>query len=265
MIVSPRGGRILTVRQVDHQEQCRLMADAWGGDGFARIGPWEPVAVAAGCHDEGWREFDDAPEAGADGAPLDFPDLDRARHVALYARGIDAACARDPRAGLLVSMHGQGLHEERLGLDGAPRPRDRQEPAVRRFLEDQEALQERLRDAIADPALPAWAWDGYRVLQAVDVLSLYLLWYGLPRGATGTLAQVPRFPGDGGIDIAVVPDGPDACVLTPYPFAEPEVAFPVAARWIPNRRYTGDDDLRAELGRASRELVEVRARRRPGG
>ena len=39
MIVSRRAGRLVLVRQVDHQEQCGLMADAWGNASFARPEP----------------------------------------------------------------------------------------------------------------------------------------------------------------------------------------------------------------------------------
>ncbi|MEW6583785.1 MAG: DUF3891 family protein [Actinomycetota bacterium] len=260
MIVSPRGDRLLMVRQVDHQEQCGRMAAAWGNAAFARLDPWEPVVVAAGCHDEGWRAFDDAPEAGPDGRPVDFPDLDRGRHVALFSAGIDAAVTRDARAGLLVSMHGQGLHTGRLGLDGDPPPPERLEPAVRTFVREQEELRARVRAAIGDPRLDAWCWDGYRVLQAVDVLSLYLLWLGLPRGARGALARVPRGPGDAGVDVVLTPDGDGVCRLTPYPFAEPEVAFPVPARWIPNRRYASSEDLRDALSGAAWDTVVVAVR-----
>ena len=39
MIVSRRPEGLLLVRQVDHQEQCGLMAAAWGNAEFARPQP----------------------------------------------------------------------------------------------------------------------------------------------------------------------------------------------------------------------------------
>jgi hypothetical protein len=262
VIVSRRGDRLVLVRQVDHQTQCGLLAEAWGNADFARPEPYEPLVTAAAWHDEGWRRFDDAPEVDAEGSPIDFPDLDRSRHVALYAEGIRAAVRRDPRAGLIVSLHGQGLHEARLGLDGPPRPRERQEPAVRAFLEEQELLQERLRRQIgAGPALNDWAWAGFRLLQAWDLLSLYLLWFGLPRGRSGSMPQVPRRTGDPGLDVTIAPAGESACIVRPWPFAEDEVRAPVAARSIPARRYESDEDLRSELGAAPWEMLDVRLRR----
>lgn len=258
VIVSPRDGRFLMVRQVDHQAQCGLMAEAWGNATFARPEPWGPVVTAAAWHDEGWRPLDDATEPGADGAPLDFPHLDDARHVAMYADGIRAACDRGPRAGLLVSMHGQGLHESRLGLDGPLPPRERLEPPVRAFLEDQDALQARLLAGIGDPDVEAWAWDAYRLLQAMDRLSLYLLWSGLPKGASWALARVPRAPGDDGVDITLRAVDATTCAMSPYPFAEDRLALPVAARFVPRRPYADAADLQGALADAPWTTEAVR-------
>lgn len=261
VIVSPRGDRLLMVRQVDHQAQCGLMARAFGDGRFARIDHWDSVVVATDLHDEGWRERDDAPCVDADGMPVDFPDLDRSEHVALYERGIDLIQERDPRAGLVVSMHGQGLHEARLGLDGAPRDRNRQQPAVRAFIEHEEARQARLLGEMGDPGCKEWAWAAYRLLQAWDLLSLYLLWFGLPRSATGRLDRVPRQVGDVGTDIAVEPDGDRFALLRPFPLPGDEAVFPVAARFIPNRRYGTEDELHAVLEAAPWTTLEVGVRR----
>jgi hypothetical protein len=261
VIVSPRGDRLLMVRQVDHQTHCGLMARAFGDGEFARIEHWDSVVTAADLHDEGWRECDDAPGVNGEGTPVDFPDLDRSEHVALYGRGIDLIEARDPRAGLVVSMHGQGLHEARLGLDGTPRDRSRQQPAVRAFIEREEARQARLLEEIGDPGCKEWAWAAYRLLQAWDLLSLYLLWYGLPNLTTGQLDQVPRRVGDAGIDIAAEPVDERFALLRPFPFPGDEAVFPVAARYIPNRRYETNDDLRAALDAAPWTTLEVGVRR----
>lgn len=251
MIVSRRPQGLVLVRQVDHQDQCALMAAAWGNERFARIAPFGPVADAAGCHDEGWRAWEEAPEV-RDGAPVDFTEIDRATHVALYRRAIDAARARDLRAGLVVSMHGQGLYEGRLGLDpGPPTPRSERPPAVREFLAGQDALQDRLRRAIGEgPELDAWAWAAYRLLQTWDFLSLHLTWRGLLTGRATILPQVPREAGDPGLDLRVSPDGPMACTVEPWPFSGDEVSLPVRARAVEDRPYAGALDLGESLARA---------------
>lgn len=236
------------------------MARAFGDGEFARIDHWDSVVIAADLHDEGWRERDDAPCVDSEGAPVDFPHLDRSEHVALYRRGIDLIEAKDARAALVVSMHGQGLHAARLGLDGVPRDRSRQQPAVRAFIEHEEARQARLLEEIGDPGCKQWAWAAYRLLQAWDLLSLYLLWFGLPKSATGRLDQVPRRVGDAGIDIAVEPDGDRFALLRPFPFPGEEVVFPVEARSLPDRRYDNSDELRACLSAAPWARLEVGVR-----
>lgn len=263
MIVSRRDGSLVLVRQVDHQEQCGLMADAWGNGTFARPGAYTSLALAARLHDEGWRAWERAPEVGEEGAPVDFTEIDRATHVALYRKGIAGAMARDPRAGLLVSMHGQGLYEGRRGLDpGAPTPRAERPPEVRRFIEEQDGVQRRLRREIGPAPLDDWASAAYRLLQTWDVLSLFLTWRALPAGRAMTLPQVPREVGDPGVDLRLSPDGPDAATCMPWPFSGCEVALPVAARRIPDRRYASAYDLSAALEAAP--WMTVRYTVRPG-
>ena len=136
------------------------------------------IALAARVHDEGWRAWEREPGVGPDGAPVNFSAIDRPTHVALYREGIARAAARDARAGLLVSLHGQGLYEGRRGLDpGPPTPRSEREPEVQAFLAEQDEVQADLRARIAGgPDLEEWAWAGYRLLQTWDVMSLFLTW-----------------------------------------------------------------------------------------
>jgi hypothetical protein len=266
VIVGERSHGLLMVRQVDHQDQCALMAEAWGAPGWARPEPWGPVVAAAAIHDEGWRAWDDAPCVDARGAPIDFPDLDRAVHAPMYRRGIAAAREVGTRCGLLVSLHGQGLYEKRMGLDGTPPDRASRPALEREFVEEQERLQHRLASDLGDPpGLDAWSWAAYRLLQAWDMLSLYLCWRGLATGATWTLPQVPRAAGDPGVGLRVTPAGPLACAIDPWPFRDDAVELPVRAREIPARRYADDAGLRAALEAAPWTTVPLRAVRPPTG
>jgi Protein of unknown function (DUF3891) len=256
MIVTRVPEGLAVVLQVDHQDQCGAMADLWGGEGFTRPSPFAPLRHAAAVHDEGWRPWEEAPEIGEAGAPLDFPDIDRRVHVDLYREGIAGAIDASPAAGLLVSMHGAGLYSGRLGLEDAPPDR----PAfVTAFIEEQLAVQE---DVLAGldlgPGADAreWAWACYRLLQAWDRLSLYLTWRGLPQGRDTTLPRVPRAPGDeAGVDLLAGPLSALECALDPFPFAVEPAALPVRRRVIADRRYASHDDLRAALAAAAWETV----------
>ena len=265
MIVSARAEGLVIVRQVDHQAQCALMAEAWGNADFLCPEPFDPIRRAGAWHDEGWRSWEEAPEVDSGGRPLDFPDIDSVRHTALYREGIELATRGDPRAGLLVSMHGQGLYERRLGLDGAPKRRVDQPPHVRAFIEEQEDFQAGQRTALGGgEELDRWAWAAYRLLQAWDKLSLYLLWRGLPDARPGSLQAVPHDPGDPGVDLRLTPAGPRAAICDPFPFSTDAVALPVAARVIPDRRYDSRDDLRYALREAPWVTREYCVRRPPG-
>ena len=262
MIVSRRDGALVLVRQVDHQDQCGLMADAWGNERFERPEPFGPVALAARIHDEGWRAWEQAPAVGDDGMPVNFADIDRPAHVALYRAGIEGAAARDAAAGLLVSLHGQGLYEGRRGLDAGPAtPRSRREPQVQAFLAEQDEVQAGLRARIgAGPALDEWASAAYRLLQTWDVLSLFLTWSVLWARGAMTLPQVPRRAGDPGVELRLHAGADGAVACAPWPFRPAEVELPVASRTLPERRYASDADLAEALARAEWTTLELTLR-----
>lgn len=255
MIVARDGDALILVRQVDHQEQCGLMADAWGNAAFARPEPFGPVRAAAAGHDEGWRGWEEAPRAAA-GAPVNFTGMDRPEHVAIYRAGIGAARARDPREGLLVSRHGQGLYEYT-----PPAGRD---PLARAFIAEQQDLQRALMDELGGgAALARWASAGFRLVRAWDALSLYLTWRGLREGRPGALRDVPGRPGERGVDLDLSPAGELACFVMPWPFSATEVALPVAARRIEDRPYADDDDLARALAAAPWLTLAYRVRPAP--
>ncbi len=254
MIVAREPGGLCVVLQVDHQDQCRHAADAWGNDDFERLDPWEPVQVAAALHDEGWRAWEALPRIDGAGGPMDFPDVPRPEHVALYEQGIAAAEAHGPAVGLLVSMHGLGLYRARLGLDGVAPDPALLTPVVQEFICAQEVRQARLWAALGDtPDRRAWAWAAYRLLQAWDGLSLFLTWRGLPQAVDRRLRSVPRAAGDPGVDLALRPVDHLSAICAPFPFRGGEAVVPVTARVIPDRVYTSDEDLRTTLARAAPE------------
>ena len=235
MIVARDSGGIVLVRQVDHQAQCADMARAWGNAQFSRPQPYGPVIAAAAWHDEGWRGWELAP-AVSGGQPVNFTGMDRRTHVGIYRECIGRACERDPREGLLVSMHGRGLYEY------TP-PAQRDAPA-RAFIAEQLELQRELRAELGGgPALEAWASAGVRLVRTWDALSLYLTWRGLREGHARVLPQVPREAGDEGVDLHLSPDGPLDCIVTPWPFSGGEVALPVRAWRIEDRPYSTGREL----------------------
>lgn len=260
MIVArvPQGLRV--VLQTDHQDQCRLLANAWGGAGIARPDPWDPVLVATGLHDEGWREWESAPRVLADGYPQGFSQMDHADHTAIHTTSIAAAFRRDARVGLLVSMHGVGLSMRRLGLDGSVGGDSMRPSVANEFVRDQAVVQRNARRDVGEGAeLAGWAWASYRLLQAWDLLSLYLTWTGLAGGEQWMLRRVPRCAGDDqGVTISVTPVDDVTCAVDPWPFVGDRVEAPVRARMIPDQPYENHLALRATLGSAPWQVVAYR-------
>lgn len=260
MIVTRVPGGIRVVMQTDHQSQCGLIAARWGNTQFARPEPWEPVQLAAEWHDEGWRQWERRPEPGPDGTPRDFVAMDIADHMAIHRRSIEAATHRDEVTGMLVGMHCAGLVQHRMGLDGPMPEVDALPDPVRRLVHDDLSTRSRMQAAMGDPdGVARWAWASYRVLQALDRLSLYLTWRGLLADEEWTLRRVPRaVDDDAGASITITAMDDHTCTLTPWPLADDQVAVPVVARTIPDHAYPDAVGLRGAIAAADTTTLALR-------
>lgn len=249
MIVAEADGAYQFVTQPDHAALAGHLAHAWGNARFDRPEPLAPLALAAHRHDDGWWRYDRRPHLHADGTPVNFTELPAETWVECYESGVDAAVELDDYAGLLVSMHGAGLRRRRYGLspDWTDTPAD-----YAAFVERQEALQSRLaadlgeagRLSAADRELlstlhergepPATTdsqlWDGYRLLQAWDVLSLALCTTVEPPGYA-SVAEVPT--GDGSAETLSLEAGAVGVRVSPYPFDDEPLRVAVPARTVP--------------------------------
>jgi len=262
VIIARVDGRLRVITQVAHQEQCGLLVSAWGNEAFACPDHWDAIVEATTWHDEGWREWERHPQVLPDGEPQGFVAMDIAEHLAIHRASAAAAAERGDRVELLVGMHGAGLVMRRFGLDGQVTALDERPGPARALVLERATGCRELRDRLGEGSdLACWAWTSYRILQAIDLLSLYLTWRGLAGGESWTLPRVPRCPGDErGVGIAVSPANGGAggaregsglaCALQPWPFAVDEVAAPVEARFIDDRPYRGPDDLAQALDAA---------------
>jgi hypothetical protein len=260
MIVRPFEGGLLTVRQTHHMVLSGRLAEAWGNDRFPRPEPFGPLVVAAAEHDAGWADWEAAPRIDpATKRPCQFTDMPVEEHLAFYRRGVNEVAAKDDHAGLLVNLHCQGLYNQRFGW--APemtmrRLAPEQEAAVRRAVA---ALQAQERDLGRRVRLDLpTLWAQYDLLQAFDLLSLYLC---MPPVTGREVGPVPS--ADGPVRLAVRPAGGEEVVVAPWPFRESAVAVGVPGRLIADRDYAGDDDLRRAL--AAAESVTLRYTLRPAG
>lgn len=268
----------MLVDQVEHGRLAGDIAEHWGNEGFLAP-PWrDSFVLGATLHDEGWREADsDVLFNEREGRPLYFLEIEREDHVPLYAGGVERVFAQDPYAGLLVSMHWTGLYTSRWGI---------QERAVafnensevqrlqlaaldheeRRWIEVKRAL---LGDARRSE-FEAGLWHGYEVIQACDLLSLYVAvcdlepagaqeralglvqaLYGIDHAPGPRLVQaVPRRIAGERVDLCLTGRGDGVVVVDPYPFDDDPLEFELAAREIPDRRYRTADEARRAVAAA---------------
>jgi hypothetical protein len=244
MIVRPYRGRLLLVRQTDHQALSGRLAEAWGNVHFARPEPFGPLALAAAEHDNGWAEWEAAPTVNpATHRPYSFTDIPLEDHLAFYRRGVERVLQRDPHAGLLVNLHLQGFHNHRFGtapdLPGRPLTPDQQTLLQRHLTE----LQEQQRQVAEFLQLPeATIWAQYKLLQIYDRLSLYLC---MPPPQETTLGPVPVDGLGEETALSLRPVSKGVVEVSPWPFPGDRLAVSVPGRLVPDRDYGRDADFRA--------------------
>jgi Protein of unknown function (DUF3891) len=164
VILWPDGDAVVAIGQASHAWLSGQLARAWGNDHFPAPSPWEEVCLGAEQHDVGMALWDLLPERHPEtGRPLQFFELDRRTHLALWTEAPLRLLTQSRYAALLVSLHGTGLYER-----FPPRTDDPEvAQAIADYLGGQRALQERLaaevgathEELLRNQALLA-AWDG---------------------------------------------------------------------------------------------------------
>jgi hypothetical protein len=263
MLVRDAGDAWQIVLQTDHADLSRQLATAWGGPGFARPEPYDPLVRAAHRHDDGWATWEQQPRLDADGAPQSFVTVPAGVHLAFYRAGVEVVCDEDLAAGLLVSMHMSGLYRDRYGVMPMP-PRQLDEDTrdlVDAFVQQEEDRQVALRRML--DADEAWRWTSYALLQVFDVVSLYFGLANVEVGDAGACEGVPTADGGDPVRIAIEPLGPWRVRLDPYPFREDTTSLTLRRRLVrkPKRPWADDDAFRADLAAAPFETVRIYAQR----
>jgi hypothetical protein len=205
LILQPDGETVLAIGQASHAWLAGQLARAWGNDRFARPEPFEEVCLGALQHDIGMADWDLRPERHPEtGLPVEFFQLDRRTHLALWTDAPRRVLSQSRYAALLVSLHGTGLYERFPPRTGDPEIartvaeyRDGQRELQRALAAQVGAGEEELR---RNQALLA-TWDGLslalcqgRLPHATDL--------GVAVGAGGVVDPWP-FAGDGPLEVRV--------------------------------------------------------------
>ncbi len=161
-------------------------------------------------------------------------------HAAFYAAGVDAAIAVDPYTGLLVNMHALALYAgvEGWGADLTPPIGDDLTEVQARFIQEQTALQRRLRQQLsrssrfAEAVLPANLWPAYLRLRAWDRMSLFLVY---DQDEEQAIDHVPTVDGEVTVTLRRIDE--HTATVTPWPFQNDVAEVPVVVERLPDPTY----------------------------
>jgi hypothetical protein len=236
---------VLAIGQPSHAWLSGQLARAWGNERFGDVEPLEEVCLAAEQHDAGWRNRDLAPSFNpVTGRPHSFTEMPLDVHLDLWTEGPQSLLSQSRHVALLVSMHGWRLYTRR-DLSRLPA---HEADAVRAFLAEQQAFQDRLRatlpldpDQLERNSLLIWTWD---------YLSLALCLNWNPATAKGCPTA------NGQVDVEVIVTG-DAARVEPWPFAGDALTVRAEGRRL-ERSYENAEAMQHAFAAAPWETLELR-------
>ncbi|HEY1985751.1 MAG TPA: DUF3891 family protein [Terracidiphilus sp.] len=257
------------IKHPDHARLAGAFAAAWGNGQFRKPEPRESVLHGINTHDDGWATRDAHPSITRQGKPSAFSielvgkysafeEIDLEDYLAVRERAVRTIAEEDPYAGLLIAMHTYNLLTARA---------DRSTIApvgltmLDAFLERQRAYQLELMEAIAaDGTLSAiekskeTVLEHFRLLQACDNLSLLAcVSYANP---SNLLHSLPLNDGTN-TEVKVLPVGKRHFRLSPWPFAEDEIAFHFPARHVEGKTFWSSAELEEAFFSAVEESITV--------
>src|ERR1700678_3753856 len=171
------------VTHPDHARLAGAFAERWGNDRFLPPEPRFHVLKGIGCHDDGWKERDAAPQITRQGKPSAFSvelvgkysafeEIDLADYLAVRDRAVRLIAAEDAYAAILVSMHTYNLltaHADRSTI--APDQLPLLDAFLERQLKFQGELKSRIaadRELLAEEISPERIENHFRLLQATE-------------------------------------------------------------------------------------------------
>ena len=243
-------GGLALVSQPAHAWLAAQLAMRWGNAHFDRPEPWAQVILAVATHDQGWLEWEGAPELIPEtGRPRDFMHMAVEEHLAIWRRSIAWARLQSRYAALLVSRHATELTRAILDSEEDKRARSLRET----FIAEQEAFQAELRRELeADPTQAEWVTPereegNLRLLQACDLLSLaFCNGWPFPRQV-----MAPHRDGAPPVSLRVQQVSPQRFTFSPYPFDVPAFTVHVEARVLPRATFPDERAFREALAQAS--------------
>jgi Protein of unknown function (DUF3891) len=264
---APPGEPRFVIKLAEHTAFAGALARAFGNDAFEPVRAREEMLYVIDHHDDGWAEFDDAPQCDpATGLPYHLTDTPRAIALATAMRSPELNEAHHPFCGLLSSMHIWGLYNGRYGYSDKVLVSDIPMAYRARFdamLDGQLQRQARLKAQLAgDPATSEWVEDAalfqsYKQLQFFDTLALY---FNCTHEGARCRADFRHVPQSAEEDVTVTaePAGDGRYRFKPFPWARDGIEVSFEGRYVAPDRAATEVELSQALGRAKTETQTVR-------
>jgi hypothetical protein len=244
--VSPPPAWIL-ISQIEHAHLAARLAEHWGAGEFAPLWPRRELLWAIEHHDDGWRQWDLAPDVDpTNGRPRSFTEMEPADSAAIWSASIETARDAGPLEAYVVAGHFCALSRRVSGWLSA----DIRSEIVEPFLTRYENLMTGCLNSwqAMDPILntQAAAELALAQLQFFDVLSL---WFCCSAASESEAVQAPAGP-----LLTLTPQGSERVELTPWPLQVPQLHVEAEGRLVAAQSYDG----REELAAASAQSAQLR-------
>lgn len=263
-------GTTIFILQEDHADLVAQFAAHWGNEEFAELEPYESMVFAAVYHDSDHREV----EAGL---PIDLekglPHGHRTtpfspKRPEALTQNIEWVRARNPYAGLIISIHHTGLAQGRYNLIqswqtgyGSATPRRGIRPEMEATVKTLEGSQREQIDELerTGKGSSRQVWVNYRIFQVFDLLSLYFCCDGYETDGSLKEARITPIPtgydSEKEVELRLIPAGPQSVRIDPYPFDVSPFKLSVAARVMSGHPGKSEAECRLAFHRADRQAL----------
>lgn len=229
MIANPTADGWEIIYQPAHALLSAQVAGHWRAT--ARPPRWGETVVAVAQHDNGWKEWEDAPRLTEGGTPVNFTEMALPDAIDQWHRGVARGAHQSCWVGLLISIHGTALYETHRGKS----------EALDRFLDEQHAQQKRWIAELGASEEEVSA--AYAMVRWTDWFSLLLGWRRVP--ADGSPVELGEGPDGVAYFIRQCPDA--TFTVDPWPFDPDSFTLTVEARHVAQPTFADSAALAAAL------------------
>ena len=245
-------GDWLILPQIEHARLAGELALAWGNERVRSLADFPKLLWGVAHHDDGWREWDEAPRLKPEtGFPRNFMEMRMRDSTAIWTKSI-AICSADPLAGIAVSRHFCYLSRQ-VQSSGHADADDL--AAIDRFLTEQAGVEATLSNRARSQHFGTGSSEdleklcdfGFRTVRFFDNVSLWLCCSERrqPESLTAPLGEAIR----------LIPQAAGLIAVDPYPLGVDSLVLKTPVRRLAARRYGSDAELQAALQTAPLETL----------